>query len=118
MEEHLRSVLLALGHPVAWGSMGQGTGLPRIVLQQVSGSEPVALDGAVGTISGRVQVDCYGGSYGEAITVSRAVRGLLSGYAGGPIQLASLDAIRDGHDEAGGDVIQRVSLDFAVKYRI
>lgn len=116
MEEHLRSILLAVGCPVAWGSMGQGTDLPRIVLTNVSGFEGGTLAGADGVIRGRVQVDCYGASYGQAITTARAVRAILSGYAGGPIRLASLEAKRDRPDEAGGDVIQRASLDFAVAY--
>ena len=117
MEEQMRAALLALGYPVAWGSMGQGTDLPRIVLQRISGSEPLTLDGAAGVIDGRVQVDVYGASYGQAITAARQVRALLSGYAGGALILCRLDAMRDRTHAAGGDVIQGVSLDFAVRFR-
>ena len=117
MEEHLRALLATLGHPVAWGGLGQGTALPRIVLWDISGNEGLTLDGADGVIRGRVQVDCYGAPYLQALTLARAVRGLLSGYRGGPITLMQLIGKGGRPEEAGGDVIQRVTLDFAVNYR-
>ena len=117
MEEELYARLASLGHPVAFGGLGQGTALPRIAVYNISGSEAVSLDGPIGVMRGRVQVDCYGQTYLAALTVARAVRGLLSGYRGGAIRLATLEAFRGQPDEAGGDVIQRVSLDFAVTYR-
>lgn len=117
MEEYLRTLLLTLGHPVAWGEFGAGTALPRLVLNTVSGSEDLTLDGPTGVTPARVQVDCYGSTYYNALLVSRAVRALLSGHAGGPVQMVKLVSIRDGRDGSGGDALQRVSLDFAVKYR-
>lgn len=117
MEEHLRALLAGLGYPAAWGGLGQGTALPRIALFNVSGRDDMNLKARSGWIAGRVQVDCYGATYGQAVGVARQVRALLSGYAGGPIMRAALEAKRDQPDAAGGDVIQRVSLDFAVEYR-
>lgn len=118
MEEHLRDLLLGLGHPVYWGTLGQGTALPRILLQHVSGPERLTTDGPVGAVQGRVQVDVFGANYLQARDLAKGVRGLLSGYRGGPITMAKLEAIRGRPDEAGGNVIQRVSLDFAVNYRV
>lgn len=117
MEEHLYSLLSGLGWPVAWGGLGQGTALPRIALFIISGTDVVTQDGRAGETSGRVQVDCYGSTYAEAVAVSRAVVDALSGYHGGPIKGAALQSIRDLPIEGGGDVIQRKSLDFAVTYR-
>lgn len=118
MEEEIHSLLSSLGHPVAWGSLGSGTSLPRVVLSKVSGSERVTLDGPVGKIVARVQIDCYGDALREAGQLGYAIRGLLSGYAGGVITFARLEGIRDGRDGSDGDAIPRMSLDFAVHYRV
>ncbi len=117
MDEHLRALLQTLGYPVSWGGLGRGTGLPRIALYLVSGLDAVTADGRSGWVSGRVQVDCYGSTYTQARGLSRAVTALLSGYRGGPIWIAKLEATRGMTEEAGGETIQRVSLDFAVTYR-
>lgn len=117
MEEELITVLDGLGYRAAWGGLPQGTALPFCALYRVSGFDDTTLDGRSGWIEGRVQVDCYGDSYGDAITASRAITAGLSGYRGGPIWHARLESIRDRPEEDGGDVIQRVSLDFAVTYR-
>ncbi|CUH68690.1 hypothetical protein TG4357_03740 [Thalassovita gelatinovora] len=114
----MKALLDGLGHPVAWGWLGQGTGLPRIVLNKVSGFEPVTTDGAAGFIVGRVQVDIYGTTPFEAGLLGRAVRELLSGYHGAMVRFARLEAIRDGQDGSDGDAIPRVSQDYAVKYRV
>lgn len=117
MEEQFVTVLTGLGYAATWGGLGQGTALPRIALYRVSGRDDMTLAGRSGWLEGRVQVDCYGSTYAQAVTVSRAVTDALSGYRGGPIWHARLDSIRDRPEEDGGDVIQRVSLDFAVLYR-
>lgn len=117
MEEYLRTLLLGLGHPVAWGGLGSGTTLPRIMLTQVSGSEELSLNGPSGVIRGRIQVDCFGATTLQATQVAREVHGLLSGHKGGPILLARLVGIRGGHDGTDGDAIPVISRDFAVTYR-
>lgn len=117
MEEQLISLIDGLGYRAAWGGLPQGTALPFVTLYRVSGFDDITLDGRSGWISGRVQVDCYGKDYPQAIGVSRAITAALSGYRDGLIWHAALDAIRDRPEEAGGEVIQRVSLDFAVLYR-
>lgn len=118
MEEFLYQHLSAgLGKPVSWGDLGSGTELPRVSLYRVSGVDDVTLEGRSGWLDGRVQVDCYGATYAQALGVSRAVTTLLSGYQGGPIWRAALQGIRDLTDEEGGEVIHRVSMDFAVSYR-
>lgn len=116
MEEQFITVLDGLGYRAAWGGLGQGTALPRIALYRISGVDDTTLDGRSGYLRGRVQVDCYGQDFDEALTVSRTVTAALSGYKGGAIWHCALDSIRDRPDEAGGEVLQRVSLDFTVLY--
>lgn len=116
MEEHLYSMLSsALSFPIAWGTLGEGTSTPRAVMTRVSGIRSVHLQGK-GLMESRVQVDCYGASYSEAITASRAVREELELYKGGPIQGAFLDSTRDMRSDDAG-LLYRVSLTFLVKYQ-
>ena len=49
--------------------------------------------------------------------MARAIRAALSGYSTDPIWHAELVGARDLPDPAGGSVIQRVSLDFALTWR-
>lgn len=112
------ALLKGLGHPVSWGSMGPGAALPRIVVQTVSGSQDVVLEGAVEKESARIQVDSYGATQLSALTVSRAVRDLLSGYAGGPVTFTSMVAKRTRPATSGDDVVPCVSQDFEIKYRL
>lgn len=116
MEEDVITLLGSLGYPASWGGLGQGTALPRLALYNIAGADDVTLDGRSGWLDGRIQVDCYAATYAEAIGVAREVRGALSGYTGGSIWSARLDATRDMTDEAGGETIQRISLSFSVQY--
>ncbi len=117
MEEELITLLGGLGYTAAWAQIPRDTDLPYVVLFRVSGVDDITLDGRSGFVSGRVQVDCYGATYAEAITASRAITAALSGYHGGSIWHASLDAIRDRPEADAGSVQHRVQLDFAVLYR-
>jgi len=116
MEEHLYSLLDgAVAFQVAWGTMGHGATLPRASLYRVSGVRDMTLDG-LGLMTSRVQIDCYGGSYADAIAASREIRTALEGYSGGPIQGAFLDSIRDSL-EGDATLLHRVSLTFSITYR-
>ena len=115
MEEHLYSVLSnAVSFPVAWGNLGEGTSTPRAVVHRTSGSREWTLTGP-GLMQARVQIDCYGATYAEAITASRAIRDEFDGYRGGPIQGAFLDTVRDTTaDDA--QLLHGVSMTFSVSY--
>jgi hypothetical protein len=58
---------------INWSRRPQGAALPCIVLQRVSGLPDVHHAGASGLVVSRVQVDCWGASYGSAKAVARAV---------------------------------------------
>lgn len=117
MEEELVALLAGLGHRAAWGEIPQGARFPFVVLARISGFDDMTLDGRSGFLKGRVQVDCLGKSFEQAIAVSRSITAGLSGYRGGSIWSAGLQGIRDGSNDRNGSVIHRISLDFAVTYR-
>ena len=116
MEEHLYTLLSgALAFRVAWGNLGSDTSLPRAALYRVGGVRDMHMGGK-GLMQGRIQVDCYGESFAEAIGASRDVRRILEGYRGGPVQGLFLQAVRDGFED-DVSILQRVSLTFSVTYR-
>lgn len=113
MEEHLYSLLSgAVSFPVAWGTMGAGTALPRASIYRTGGARDMHLEGN-GLKDTRLQIDCYGETYAQTITASRAIRDALEGYQGGPIQGAFLESTRDGFTD-DAQLLQRVSLTFLV----
>ncbi|MEA5163099.1 DUF3168 domain-containing protein, partial [Cereibacter johrii] len=90
MEEDLRALLLGapaitelVGPRVNFGRHPQGEPLPALVLSTISDREGLTLSGPDGLQRARVQIDCWAASYGEAKRLSRAVRDLLHGHAGG-----------------------------------
>lgn len=116
MEEHLYTLLSgAVSFPIAWGTLGNGTTLPRAALYRSSGVRDHHMSG-LGNATYRVQIDCYGQTYAEALGASRAIRATLEGYQGGPIQGAFLQAVRDQFDD-DADLLHRVSLTFSVHSR-
>ncbi|MEX0302218.1 MAG: hypothetical protein AB3N24_07330 [Leisingera sp.] len=116
MEEHLQTLLAgALSCPVKWGFFKDGEQMPRVTLFRMSGGRMHTLR-SKGLMRASVQIDSWGVEFADATTTSRAVRGVLEGYQGGPILSARLTAIRDGSDD-GGDAAHRASLTFAITYR-
>jgi hypothetical protein len=116
MEEHLYTLLSdALSFPVSWGSMGDGTGTPRVSIYRTGAVQNHSMSGP-GSVNTTIQIDCYGSTYMEALTASRAVGAEMNGYRGGPIMGAFLMATRDGiADDA--QILQRVSLTYSIWHR-
>lgn len=116
MEEHLYTLLSgAASFPVSWGTLGSGTDTPRAAMYRTSGLRDMHTQG-LGLMEARVQIDCYGATYAEAIGASRTIRTALEGYAGGPILGAFLEAIRDQFTD-DAQLLHRVSLTFSITYR-
>ena len=116
MEEHLQTLLSgAVSFPIAWGTLGSGTNTPRAVMFRTSGVRDMTMSGPAG-MQTRVQIDCYGSTFAEAITASRAIRTALEGYRGGPIQGAFLQSTRDQFDDDAG-LLHRVMLTFSIHHR-
>lgn len=116
MEEHLYTLLFgAVSFPIAWGTLGEGTTLPRASVYRTGGVQDHSMAGP-GTMTTTVQIDCYGATYAEAITASRAIRTALAGYSGGPIMGAFLQATRDSFED-DAQLLHRVSLTFSISHR-
>jgi hypothetical protein len=125
MEEDLRARLLATsavtalcGQRIDWGSNPQGSGYPRICMWVISDSEDHTLDGPDGVSFGRVQVDCFGATYGQAKALARAARVSLDGYRGGRLQAVFLVGTRDFREGGTNEAERpfRTSLDFNTTY--
>lgn len=103
MEEALRSLLVAdagvsgqVGTRIYWGRRSQSTSeLPAIVLEKISAPRDYHYTGPSNLIESRVQIDCFGLSYGQAKSAARAAIAKLNGYVG----------------TQSGVVFQRISID-------
>lgn len=130
MEEALLSYLKAasaiaslVGTRINLVRSPQGTVCPRVVLTRVSGLRDMTLNnGPSGYVSSRVQVDCYGTSYGSAKTVARAIEARLSGYSGttGGVRFEGCFLIGerdDFFDTETPDKLFRTALDFNIWHK-
>lgn len=126
MEEEFRAFLLGTasvtnicGTRIDFGEYPQGQDSPLIVLNTISDTNGHDLKGPDGLQTGRVQVDCYGSTYGAAKLLSRAVKAALDGYLGGNFSGVFHEGTRDAHE--GGtnenDSPFRVSMDFLTNWR-
>lgn len=118
MEIELRARIVAeTGHSTAWAASLRDEDAPRVVLTTVSGAPDHTLsDGRSGLEDARVQIDCYGTSYGEARGVASAVDAALDGWSGSEVIACWRESTRDlqpGADE----YLFRVSMDFRVQFK-
>lgn len=102
-------------------SRPQGSALPAITVQRISGGPLYADDGEVDLINGRVQIDCYASTYGAAKGLGEAVKSTLSALA--DVTAAGVDflyvLVEDERDlrETGTNQVEypfRCSIDFDV----
>lgn len=116
MEEMIYERLsAALSCAVKWGFVDDGDEMPLVTLSIVSGSRGKTLTGR-GLRSNRIQVDCWGETYAQALAVKRKVSDSLDGYRDGPLLNCHLEMERSGNS-VGEQAIHRHSLQFSVKYR-
>lgn len=117
MKEALKARLIAeTGLPVAWGLSPRGTSEPRITLTTVGGDTDYTHDGPSGLREARVQVDCFGQSYGEAEIAARAVTAALSGWGASGITVVFKLSERDTVPSAETGIF-RSSADYRVLYQ-
>ncbi|WP_300009687.1 DUF3168 domain-containing protein [uncultured Roseobacter sp.] len=128
MEEELRALILA--HPpvqaiaddrVYFGARPQGDPLPGVVMTTISDVEGYHMQGRNGLSEGRVQIDCYAETYGQAKLLSRAIRDLLSFYRGGRFRGIFHVGTRDGREDRADDQVTqrpfRIGQDFNTNWR-
>lgn len=127
MEESLVALLLNAAGVTAlvpaahieWGRSSQGTAVPYIVLQRISGLPDYHMQGASGYVASRVQVDVYSDKYTATKKAARAVIAALSGYRGGIFQGIFIDSERDLPAVGAGEVTNlfRTSIDIMIHHK-
>ena len=127
MEIEFRAILLASSgvtslapsSRINFGATPQGQPLPAIVLNTISDNGGHTLTGTDGLSVGRVQVDCYGDTYGAAKGLSQAAIAALDAYRGGNFSGIFHAASRDGREGGSNEADRpyRVSLDFITNWR-
>jgi len=104
---------------INWGRRVQGAALPAIVLHRVSGLPDVHHGGASGLVVSRVQVDCWGASYGSAKAVARAVETAITAqtFTQGAVRfdVILIDSERDDSTDETTPLF-RTSLDLMVHH--
>lgn len=108
------------GQRITPGRRDQGGTLPAVVLHRIDGLPDYHLTGASGLVASRMQVDCWGATYGAAKKLARAVDAALSAarWTAGAIRI---DAVliadeRDDNFDEGGTALYRTSLDLWVHH--
>jgi hypothetical protein len=122
MEEDLIAALLAaagvkalVGQRVNWLTRPQGSGLPAIVLQKVSGPPIYTMAGRSDLAGHLVQVSCYGATYLAAKSVARAVTAVtdaLNTAHADPLPGAEIENERDTFEPGDGPQGSAASVDF------
>lgn len=96
MEQALLALVdAAIAPPVAWGAAKRDSVPPYVVLRRVSSGADTLLDGPAGLQEARVQIDCYGTSYREAVETADAIEAAISGHRGGDIAGVFFESRRD-----------------------
>lgn len=123
MDEALWTALTAdeavsaiVGASVYWSEYPQGTAIPAIVLNVVSGADQPTLRGTDQVWTYRVQIDCYAANRPQVRQLSRAVIRCLNGYRDGGILGAFIISQRDMSAEVD-TTAHRYSMDFSIVYR-
>jgi len=91
MQVELRDLMLSdpaissiVGGRIDWGVSPQGSAMPRVVMQIIGNNGQVFLfSGGSGFYTARVQINCYGETYGAAAGLAGAVKDLLDVYQAG-----------------------------------
>jgi hypothetical protein len=104
---------------VTWGRRAQGSALPAVVLHVISRTPQYTMAGDTGSRPQRIQVDCWGATYGAAKAVARQVTDALSGArttVGSVDFLGSFkESERDSFEQGeGADALNRISMDFII----
>lgn len=127
MEEELRTIMLAsasvtaiTGSRINWGEIPQGSAMPAIVLTTISANNGHTMASPDRLQESRVQVDCYGMTYGATKALSRAVLAALDGYKGGNFQGVFHAGTRDGREGGTNEADRpfRVSMDFMTHWSV
>lgn len=127
MEEEFTALLLAdtsltaiVSTRIHWNEAPQGTANPNVILRVISSSDSLHMNGKNDLLEARIQVDCYGTSYSQAKSISRAIQSTLHGFRSGGFLL-----IQDGgqtdlgskEEHSGGLRVHLINHDFLIHWR-
>lgn len=92
--------------------------LPAATIRTVSTTEQYGLDGPLGLIQVRLQIDCYGKTYYDAKAVATCIRKVLNGFTGPLFYVDVLSLTRDGETSGYDEYVQLpyVSTDWLILY--
>lgn len=123
MRAALRARLIAAGTgaagQVSWVDRPQGTALPAITLQTISGDRPQTYDGLQGWRETRVQADVWATSYGAAnairdeIVAAAAVVETVNGIR---FDRTDFENERDGLEQLATGLVYRAGIDLLVRH--
>lgn len=124
MEQALRALLAARlpelsDARINWGEHPQDGGAPYVVMHLISVTRDAHMQGPGGMERSRVQIDCYGPTFGAARGLAGKVMGILDFHRAGGfrgILFAGMRQLRESGENAG-EAIHRASLDFIVNWR-
>jgi len=98
----------------------QNKAMPAITYQQISGLRNYTMDGPVGLVEARFQINCWSTTYVQSRVLARLVRKALDNYSTTPIEITYLENEGDMPEvESGKDVLRRYGkrLDFTVWFK-
>lgn len=122
MQGALRAKLLgktAAASQVSWIDRPQGTALPAITLQTISGDRPQTYEGFQGWRETRVQADAWASSYSEATGIREALiaaAAVLETVNGVRFDRTEFENERDGLEQLETQAVYRAGIDLIVRH--
>lgn len=114
-------ITAAVGDQIFWTKRPQGLSPPDIIMHKIGdGRRDYNMDGPSGLVRTRVQMDCWGETYAQAVGIGRALRNALSGLthnqSGVDIFGAFIDSQGEDFDAEADNVskYQRWRIDFLI----
>ena len=117
--DDLRTYLLAdatisglVGTRIDPNKLSQNPTLPAVTYTMISAQRPSNADSPAIVTGQRIQIDCWGSTYAQAVNVFEAIRKRLNGKSSGDIIVALLDNEREFYEPE--PELYRRSADFMV----
>lgn len=114
------AVAAIVGTKIKWGIVSQSTAKPYIRLTVISDVRPQHLKGYDGSRPTRVQADCFGVTYDQAVTLALAVIAAVSEPATTPdgrFGRTHAEGPRDLGEDTTTGFVHRASVDLLVRHR-
>ena len=123
MQGALRARLIAANtgaaSRVSWVDRPQGSALPAVTLQTISGDRPQTYDGFQGWRETRVQADAWGTSYAQANAIREALiaaAAVLETVNGVRFDRTEFENERDGLEQLETGQVYRAGIDLLVRH--